>query len=244
MKKLHYIFVFIGLALTFFYGCDNEEIIDLQTNYIVIDTLSNSYEFKENLNLSIDDTFGESIYIDLNNDNYNDIKIWNELDYSSGGINLKQSGIKILDSSVYIASIEMIDTTCTYEKIGVTGPNDTTYYHETYGNSDYYDGTPELQVRINNYPRVFNDGDTLTNSNYFIHSNLLLTYDNQTNSLWSGNGGCAYDIQYGIWNNTANKFIGLKMIIDEKTYIGWLKITVSDYDDIKLDSYALKLFND
>ncbi|MFC2100425.1 hypothetical protein ACFLRZ_01205 [Bacteroidota bacterium] len=243
---MKYIFCYI-LIILFFFSCKKEDPLDHienKPNYIVIDTLSHSYNIKKYPYETIGSLLSQSSQFDadINNDRQNDLRFWIYFSYSPGGVNIKKSGIEILNLNTNISIVHKKDTTCSY-KIQYSDSNTATYW-ETYDPSATYSVPITLSIKDNVYPRIYNHGDTISLLDEYVNYDLELASNNKTNNTWLVNNGIACDIQAGIWNNIGNHFIGCTLIVNQKTFLGWLKLKVVDTDIIILQSYAFSLISD
>ncbi|MGB6648142.1 MAG: hypothetical protein WBG01_06350, partial [Bacteroidota bacterium] len=48
------------------------------------------------------------------------------------------------------------------------------------------------------------------------------------------------DEEWGKWNGEENKYVGLKLTVGGEDYLGWIELTVADYDNYIIFNFASK----
>lgn len=203
------------------------------TDFMVVNT------FDTSINIIAPSQDDSQYQFDINDDGIFDFEFLSEHVLSSGGLNYRESSIQILNETIQISMIEMIDTT--HECISIL--NDTSiiwsFIYNNYANATCQeDGIDSiLSIQSLSYPNINSKGDSI----YFTESwssgtQILSYYDNSNNGISN-----SYKILRGNWNNSNMKYILFRIRKNSRYYYGWLKLSVNDYKEIRFYEYAYEI---
>jgi hypothetical protein len=175
--------------------------------------------------------------LDIDNDGYHDFEIYSNHPYTLGGIRLLRSSIKVMDSTIFISTIEMTDTV--YRCLNISN-NIVTYYNNFSTFSCDGDGIDSLYSTDNfSYPKIYSIGESLMNNETWKNDIFTLSfYDFSFKSF--NIPRLSYDIIRGNWHNQNMKYILFKKVNSDKTIYGWLKVSVNNYKEIQVHEYAIQ----
>lgn len=111
---------------------------------------------------------------------------------------------------------------------------------------EYYVKTLYLSKRKENV-QVSVESIDITNYVGIISKNTSLSFDHQVwNTLdsvkifcqWERNIDAGFSYDFGIWNNQSNKYFAVNFQHEGKTIIGWVEISILEYDNYILHNFA------
>ena len=214
------------------YTSDSTFVIGNLTDGLIVNT------FDTTINI-IGQPYDKSQYqFDIDDDGNFDFNFLSKHVMSIGGLNYRESSIEILNESIQISVTEMIDTThrCTSIKIfNDSIPVPVTLFYNNYsGAICSEDGVDTIwAIRNLSYPKIYVKGDTVNFSELWSNEELTLSYFDR-----SIGDRTSYRILRGIWNNMNMKYILFRINKTSKSYYGWLKISVSEHNEIRFFEYA------
>ena len=238
--------LFIILILTVLvYSCKKEDITEptIESSYsglgyLIIDTLNENYDFSGS-SFFISNGKAEwkkRIEVDIDNNGLYDIAFLSETENSPGGLNYSTIKLVIENLNISVVTSIKIDSTCSYYKT-YTYNNDihTVYYNTMYDASHENDSLFTMKVHSVNYPRIYSYSDSIMLVETYKDSTILINYYNRIRPI---TGGYVNDYHYGIVE-AQKKFIGLRFVLNNETYLGWIYISISE-SYIETYSYAFK----
>jgi hypothetical protein len=241
MKNLFFILILIVLV----YSCKKEDTTELSNEssfssleFIIIDTLSGNYDFSgSNFNISNDKAqWKKRIEIDIDNNGLYDIAFLSEIDNSPGGLNYSSIKLFLENSNISVVTSIKIDSTCSYYKT-YTNNNEmyTVHYNTMYDASNENDSLFTMRVHRVSCPKIYSYGDSIMLVETYKDSTILINYYNKTRPIM---GDYVNNYHYGIVD-AQNKFIGLRFVLNDETYLGWIYLSISG-SYIKTYSYTFK----
>ena len=170
-----------------------------------------------------------SFSLDMDHNGFNDLKFVVE---NYDGVNTISQRINIIpiSKSVYISYQNIDELYCKHTNI--TG--DTTW-NELYDSTQTYDSIISIYNNHDIRHRIYAEGSQISLNDASYNDEMQIAYVfKQFNS--SDNNS----YMYSEWIGQKNKYIGIKIINNNATYIGWIKVEVLDYDEIYIGNYYLK----
>jgi len=244
MKKI----VLIIVSIILVYSCrkeDESEHINTSSrssiDYLIIDTLNCSYDFYGS-SFFVSNNKAEwkkRIEVDIDNDGLYDLAVLSEKETSPGGLNYSSIKLIIENSNISVVSSVKVDTTCSYCKTH-TYNNDTftVHYCTMYDASHENDSLFTMRVHSVNCTRIYSYGDSIMLNETYADSTILINYYNKTRAI---TGDYVDDYHFGIVN-AQNKYIGLKFILNNNMYLGWIYLSISG-SNIEMYEYAFKEYS-
>lgn len=235
-----YIPAILILIVSILWGCSKED-AKPDTNFIIghknlaVEVVTYDPPIQINTN---QDHHGEYI-IDMDSNRISDIAITSDFSFSSGGSFGWGASIGI-NNMTTISTIEQIDTSHICYTYTDNKHFDYVYYNSqidytcTEGHTDSI-----TSINIQHYPRLYNMGDTISETENWLDGELILSYyggmdsGNSTNRtrMWFRNGN---------WNNQGEHYLLFRRYFWDKDRYGWLKISISNNNEIQLYEYAIQ----
>lgn len=138
----------------------------------------------------------------------------------------------VIDFEFYIFYQSHPISLFTYEASSISAFNGYEIFSDTVIVNQYY--TPNLGNSINVtmvIPRIYSQGSTILNSTTTKTGNLTLckySYDGH---------GLSYELDD--WISNADRYVGFRKVVGDKTKIGWIKLQIADYASVTLRSFKI-----
>ena len=214
------------------YGCKKNEnfsaytidhidagIYQYGSEFVFHDTLGISFT-----NLAMHDT--ETMYIDLNNDSIMDFELNINGNMSPGGLHTGRIWVESIDSNLYFVSTQNYDKYIRYL-------NGSTVMQEAFDSSANYGSN----VTILNYnytsPLRMEVNDRINFSMDFSNDKLEFSYFDYTSNLT-----IMSNIRFGNWLGYGEHYIGFKWYLNNKIYLGWIRLEIPFSYNMRLLEYA------
>lgn len=180
--------------------------------------------------------------IDIDDDGIFDLEVHSEHLISPGGINFQKASFKVINPSYQVSFTEISDTI--HRCMQLTGDSviSYTYYNDYSGISCQGDAIDTIYYNgIYSYPRIYNTGDTLTQTEFWTDTNeeLIFSEKNTTSFVYLP-PVTFYSIDNGYWNNQNLKYVLIRKEHNGRILYGWLKLRIDNYKEIRVVECALQ----
>ncbi len=228
MKIKNYLY-FSAIIIVLISSCKKEDSTTIQSIIIGDNYNIMAYSGDVNLKLTTLGTPMNSFALDMDNNGLNDIKFVVE-NYGNANSTNQRINIIPLGESVYI-SYQIIDEPyCKY-----TNSTGDTVWFETYDSTRTYDSIVYIQNAHDIRQRIYSYGERIGIDDASHNEEMQIAYLFQ-----QYNSSENYDYKYNEWIGLKNKYIGVKIIKNNATFLGWIQVEVIDYDKIHIGAYYLK----
>jgi len=226
IKSYFLLFAIIIVSIT---ACKKEYITPL--NSIVIGDNNDIMAYSGDVNIFLE-PYGQyrNFYsLDMDNNGFDDLKFVVE-EFSGTSTLSKRINIIPLSESVFVSYENFDEEYCQY-----TNTTGDTVWNAPYDSTQTYDSI----IYINNNHEIHQKTYALKNTIYMDDP----SYNNEmtiASRYFQENQSQNYDYKYDEWIGKKDKYLGIKIINNKHTYLGWIKIEVYDYNKIHIGEYYLK----
>ena len=229
MKKIHILFAVLILVLS---ACKKDDSPLLRSVMVGEDPSLFAYSGKINYTLEKPIGIKKSYNIDIDNNGFDDISF--SIENYNNPITISQKiTIKPLSESVYISFQNVDNVMCKSSNLS----GDTTWY-EDYDSTKTYDSIVYIYNDHNIHPMIYSERDRIGVNDDFSNETTDIAYIYYLENTIEN-----YDIKYEKWLGKKNKYIGVKIVNKNYTYLGWIKLDIVDYNKVKLYDYYLRLMD-
>ncbi|MCF8373221.1 MAG: hypothetical protein K9H64_16500 [Bacteroidales bacterium] len=242
MKKSTFIFLLLVGLILIMVSCKDDKEIYVPNEIKFVIGIENDLVIPVDPDKTIEGNYGDYNYeIDIDKDGIKDINFESYSMTSSGGIREKGSIIEVLDSSLELSSIKMIDTTF----IWTYHAGDTFSYTIFYNNYSGYTcpsyGNDSIScINEFTYPKIHSLGDTITGNEYWARNCCFISYEDKSSfsdhNYWSK----TWKIFRGNWDDISMKYILLRKKIENQFYYGWILLDTPYPGKMHLHQYAIQ----
>ena len=228
MKIKNYFFL-SAIIIVLISSCKKEDAKPLRAIMVGDNSDIKAYSGDVNLKLTTLGQVMNSFSLDLDKNDFNDIKFVVE-NHGNPNSTIKSINIVPLSESVSV-SFQYIDVlNCKY-----TNSTTDTVWYEPYDSTKTYDSIVYIQNDRDIHHRIYSMGDPMSIDDASYNEEMKIAYIFQ-----QYNSSENYDYKYNEWIGQKEKYIGIKIINNKATYLGWIQVEVIDYDQIYIGSYYLK----
>ncbi len=228
MKTKNYLLLFLASFLVFT-ACEKETIYPI--NSIVVGETKDMMAYSGNVDLKLT-TLGlnmNSFALDMDHNGFDDIQFVVENYDGIYSIN-QRINIIPMSKSVYVSYQNIEEIFCTH--INYTGD---TIWNDIYDSTQTYDSIINLYNNHEIRQRIYTEGSEVSIKDASFNDEMQIAY-----ILKQYNSSDNIDYKYNEWIGQKDKYIGIKIINNNSTYLGWIKVEVIDYDKIYIGNYYLK----
>jgi len=238
MKTPVFLFIISCFFLFMQVSCEPESDVNEPPDYLIIDTASSVYTFRNNIDqvvyASLWGSYLTDYSIDLNNDSISDIQFSCSV-YHHTVYDEWYSGVGVLNENIALDIDQDTVQYASYSQkyfISSTVDSGTIYFKENYNSSKQYPAIVIITDEIEKFPAIHSIGDTLSELCNFRSGGAMLEYADHS---W---GGVQNNLQSGAWRGIDHKFIGIRLMEKSIPYYGWIELGVNDFH-ITLYKYVL-----
>jgi hypothetical protein len=228
MKTIISVFIITSIFLFMLISCEPESNVVDPPDYLIIDTSSTNYSFRENIDKVVyASLWGSNLMeykVDLNHDSIDDIQFSCSV-YHHTVSDEWYSGINILNENITLdIDQDTAQYASYYEKYPIpSSDSGTIYFKENYNSSKLYPSNVKITDEIEKFPVIHSIGDTLSDLCNWKTGGVMLEYADHS---W---GAVHNNLQSGAWRGIDHKYIGIRFSDKAISYYGWVEIGVNDF---------------